>query len=137
MGDDMSEYSEKLKNPKWQKRRLEILSRDNWTCLVCGDTTSTLNVHHKWYEKGLDPWEYQDNCLATLCESCHNTEYSLQPYRDNILNVLLEKGLFMQDICDMAFNMSRLDLSTLKILADIGQNFTIIKNTIDAKVTPR
>jgi len=25
-------YSEKLKDPRWQKKRLEILSRDNFTC---------------------------------------------------------------------------------------------------------
>jgi len=132
----MSEYSEKSKDPRWQRRRLDILNRDNWSCLVCGDKTSTLNVHHKWYKKGMEPWEYQDNCLATLCENCHNTEHSFQPYRDNILTVLLGSGLFMQDICNIAFNLSNLDLNTLKLLSGVGANFTINKTNIDAKVTP-
>ncbi len=28
-------YAEQLKDPRWQKRRLEILQRDEWRCL-CG-----------------------------------------------------------------------------------------------------
>jgi hypothetical protein len=32
-----------------------------------------LNVHHKYYIKGLAPWEYEDNALITLCEDCHKT----------------------------------------------------------------
>jgi hypothetical protein len=27
-----SEYSKKLKHPRWQKKRLEILDRDKFTC---------------------------------------------------------------------------------------------------------
>ena len=30
-------YSEKLKDPRWQKKRLEILERDNFRCQYCGD----------------------------------------------------------------------------------------------------
>lgn len=42
-------YSEQLKHPKWQKKRLEILKRDKWKCKKCKDDTTTLNVHHKEY----------------------------------------------------------------------------------------
>ena len=54
------EYSEYLKNPKWQKKRLEILSRDNFSCVVCGkgiETDTALHVHHLSYIKGRMPWE--------------------------------------------------------------------------------
>jgi len=68
----MRKYSEKLKDPRWQKRRLEIFNRDNWTCQKCGSTTKTLNVHHKGYIYGLDPWEYDDEYLVTVCEDCHS-----------------------------------------------------------------
>jgi hypothetical protein len=64
-------YEEKLKSPKWQKRRLEIMNRDNFTCKKCGDTETQLHVHHLEYVNGNDPWDYEDNQLVTLCEDCH------------------------------------------------------------------
>lgn len=65
-------YAEKLKDPRWQKKRLQILERDHWMCQNCYDTKSTLHVHHLDYEKGFDPWEYPDFYLLTLCEKCHS-----------------------------------------------------------------
>jgi hypothetical protein len=38
------EYLEKLKDPRWQKRRLEILQRDNWYCQRCYNDSQTLNI---------------------------------------------------------------------------------------------
>ena len=64
-------YSDKLKDPRWQKRRAEICQRDEWKCKLCGDNYETLHVHHKRYIKGNEPWEYEDDDLVTLCESCH------------------------------------------------------------------
>lgn len=64
-------YSDKLKSPKWQKKRLEILSRDKFTCKLCKDTETQLHVHHKYYENGCDPWEYPNKALVTLCAHCH------------------------------------------------------------------
>ena len=70
----MTTYSEKLKDPRWQKKRLEILQRDDFTCRICKDTESTLMVHHKTYLKDTEPWDYPDNYFVTLCESCHESE---------------------------------------------------------------
>jgi len=67
----MSKYSEKLRDPRWQKKRLKVLERDYWTCQECGDKTTTLHVHHRKYIKGRNPWEYDDDVLITLCETCH------------------------------------------------------------------
>ena len=67
----MSAYSEKLKHPKWQKKRLQILDRDQFTCKLCKDTETTLHIHHKYYEDGCAPWEYPNTALVTLCEHCH------------------------------------------------------------------
>lgn len=64
-------YFEQLRSPMWQRRRLEIMSRDEFKCQVCYDHESTLNVHHKHYIKGRMAWEYSDDELVTLCESCH------------------------------------------------------------------
>lgn len=67
-------YAEKLKDPRWQKKRLKILERDNWTCLHCESKDITLHVHHTYYKPGIEPWEASDKCLKTLCENCHEME---------------------------------------------------------------
>ncbi len=73
----MLTYQEKLKHPKWQKKRLEILKRDNWACKKCGDVESELMVHHKFYKKGIEPWEYNNDALVTLCINCHEDKHEL------------------------------------------------------------
>jgi hypothetical protein len=65
------DYSEKLKSPKWQKKRLEILERDDFMCQCCGDTESQLQVHHKKYIFGKDVWDYNNDLLITFCSDCH------------------------------------------------------------------
>lgn len=62
-------YSEKLTDPRWQRKRLEILNRDNFSCQLCGSDKYTLHVHHKSYNG--DPWETANSELITLCEDCH------------------------------------------------------------------
>jgi hypothetical protein len=69
-------YSEKLKDPRWQKKRLEVLQRDGFTCCDCSDTKKTLHVHHKSYSKGRDPWDYPDDNFSTLCEDCHKSRHN-------------------------------------------------------------
>jgi hypothetical protein len=64
-------YAERLKDPRWQRRRLEILNRSSFTCESCDAGDRTLHVHHKLYRKGAMPWEYADHELEALCEQCH------------------------------------------------------------------
>ena len=66
-----NDYFELLKHPEWQKKRLRIMERDGFQCRECGDKETTLNVHHSYYTKGAKPWEYPDESLHTLCETCH------------------------------------------------------------------
>ena len=82
-------YSDLLKDPKWQKRRLEILQRDNFTCKVCDRGLNDgipLNVHHKRYESGKKPWEYPSSNLITLCEKCH------KKIHDGIIAIPVDKS---------------------------------------------
>jgi len=65
-------YGEQLKDPRWQRRRLEILQRDEFMCRMCADTARTLHVHHHVYERGRPPWEADADDLVTLCEPCHD-----------------------------------------------------------------
>lgn len=65
-------YAEKLKDPRWQKKRLEILERDDWKCMACGEKENTLHVHHIFYFPKKEPWDIHNGFLLTLCEKCHN-----------------------------------------------------------------
>lgn len=83
-------YSKKLQHPFWQRKRLEIFQRDNWTCQRCGDTQTTLHVHHEEYNG--EPWDAPNNTLLTLCEKCHfKTECEKTiPEKDLMLQTRLE-----------------------------------------------
>ena len=85
--DVMKTYAEKLRDPRWQKKRLEIMSRDSFTCRYCGDKEKTLNVHHKFYRKAKSPWDYDDECYVTLCEDCHKRAEKL---KEDALSLLCE-----------------------------------------------
>ena len=84
-GQDL--YTEKLSDLKWKRKREKILERDNYTCQYCG-SHNNLQVHHKYYMKYpngsyADPWDYPDDKLITLCETCHkewHKKYKVKTY---------------------------------------------------------
>lgn len=84
-------YADKLKSPKWQRKRLQVLERDNWTCKSCGDTETTLHVHHHIYNKGAEPWEYDDRLLTTYCEECHSMVETIKNSMDDIRTIVSKK----------------------------------------------
>ena len=64
-------YAEKLRDPRWQKKRLELLEASGWQCQCCSDSTKELQVHHGVYLRGKMPWEYEDWAYTVLCKGCH------------------------------------------------------------------
>ena len=90
-------YSEKLKDPRWQKKRLEILQRDEFTCRSCFDDSKTLHVHHRYYERGLEPWEYPNSSLITLCYDCHECEAQMEIQYSELLIKTLKQSPFLAD----------------------------------------
>jgi hypothetical protein len=89
----MSSYAELLRDPRWQKRRLEMLEKAGWACAECGDKERTLHVHHLRYRRGLKPWEYGDGELLVLCEDCHTRWHELKAALDESLCFLSIKEL--------------------------------------------
>ena len=71
-------FSEQYKSLKWQKKRLEILERDNFRCLSCGATDKQLHVHHCNYYKGEAIYESSQSLLVTLCEDCHKSAHDVK-----------------------------------------------------------
>lgn len=64
-------YSEKLKDPRWQKKRLKIMEYAKFRCQMCGAKDRTLHVHHSYYVRNKAPWQYPDGSLICICEDCH------------------------------------------------------------------
>lgn len=69
-------YGALLFDRRWKEKRAAILSRDANKCIICG-LSDKLEVHHRQYRyisakgKFKAPWDYPDNILITLCNSCH------------------------------------------------------------------
>lgn len=71
-------YRDKLLDPRWQRLRLEVFQRDNWTCRYCWAPfpTRTLHVHHEQYLSP-EPWETPKEFLKTACADCHKGKHGL------------------------------------------------------------
>ena len=85
-------YAEKLKDPRWQKKRLEIFNRDNWKCTKCGNDKITLAVHHESYSG--NPWEVSNDKLTTICEPCHKKEHNIQTKDFRLNQPLIVKEIY-------------------------------------------
>lgn len=84
------EYSDLLKHPNWQKKRLEILERAGFKCERCGSGEKTLHVHHRRYQWGKKPWECSNWLLQSLCEECHEDATVVQRKLKDAFNEVLE-----------------------------------------------
>jgi hypothetical protein len=115
----MANYSEKLRDPRWQKRRLEIMQRDKFTCQICLDDKSTLNVHHLWYRPGADPWDYENTALITLCENCHQFESENRAKAEgDLLEALRVRGAFFESIVELSQAITH-----MKMPLTVGETF--------------
>ena len=88
MNTKQTSYSEKLRDPRWQKKRLCVMQRDGFACRDCGDEKSTLQVHHCHYEKG-GPWMTDERFLLTLCGDCHEERGEIEKHLKIFLGEIL------------------------------------------------
>lgn len=95
-------YTEKLADPRWQRKRLEIFNRDNWTCQCCGDKASQLEIHHTQYWPGKEPWEYPGDMLITVCHKCHGEEQVRFQYEKELITALRSTGIHAMEISVLA-----------------------------------
>jgi hypothetical protein len=101
-------YAEKLKDPRWQKKRLEIFQRDKFRCMECLSDEKSLQVHHIAY-KGKDPWDTPNKFLITYCEGCHkNEEEKLKALGEKFIRILRNDGEDSRSIDYFISNMQSL-----------------------------
>lgn len=104
-------YSEKLRDPRWQKKRLQIFDRDGWKCVICGAADKNLQVHHAVYRK-MDPWDYPDYLYQTLCENCHEMRQELTDKSADAVRIALMKvpTQRMLAVCKMLCDAAMLEI---------------------------
>lgn len=114
-------YTEKLKDPRWQKKRLGVMQRDGFACRDCGSENKTLNVHHCAYV-GLDPWDAPESVMLTLCQECHKARQSLENRMHLLLGVMMAKQA-NDDCGGDRFS----DLECLSIEIECAQSFGSVR----------
>ena len=77
MAKEKSDYQKKLEDPRWQLKKAAILIRDKGVCQLCGSNENSIHVHHKYYLYNVDPWDYPDSALVTICFECHAEQTEL------------------------------------------------------------
>lgn len=100
----MSEYSEKLKDPRWQRKRLEIFQRDDFTCLSCTRKDLPLHAHHLSYLVGKEPWDHPNFLIVTYCEYCHNSEHEYElkePLNNFIIELIKDNHLMIKPVAQL------------------------------------
>lgn len=102
-------YAEKLRDPRWQKKRLEILNLAKWQCEDCGTEKVELHIHHSHYLYGVDPWDHPGDLMTVVCKSCHKERQLVEQTIHTILGY----------VCQMT------DLTTLRshLLPTIARDF--------------
>lgn len=66
------------KSSAWEKKRLEILERDNYECQVCkeeGGFAPATTVHHILHLENRPDLALDDDNLLSVCAACHNREH--------------------------------------------------------------
>ena len=139
-------YDEKLKHPFWQRKRLEIFNLHNFTCQNCSAKENTLHIHHTYYEKNKEPWEYENDSLKCLCDKCHKkwhiaenilNDYILKIKKSNSFDLLFYAGLLA------GFTQNKTDISDIEVLDDqfatglgiyFNKNLDEIKKNLDGNI---
>lgn len=115
-----NQYSDSLKNGNWQKRRVDILQRDNFKCTICG-SNELLDIHHVDYIEGFKAWEYPNDMFKTLCRKCHEKEQPRSKAERYLMNSLKMKGFMVGDLLALSSKVDteqEFTKSLLKVLRD-------------------
>lgn len=137
-----SAYVEKLRDPRWQKKRLEVLNRDDFTCRHCGAKDKTLHIHHGFYMDGKEPWQYPTDSLTTLCLDCHEAETAaLRVEQWALINRLRYLGFGSHDftllrwvVDQFASHVGGIEMDGIRRLLTMGRDlrwYRVLMNVLD------
>ncbi len=90
-------YSEKLLDPRWQRKRLEVFNAAGWRCQECNADDQTLHVHHIFYVSCLEPWDAPPELLLCLCKYHHEERQAVE----QVIFVEVAKHLATLNVSEM------------------------------------
>lgn len=94
-------HSDYYQDVRWQRKRLEILERDQFTCQKCqASGNDMLHVHHRHYLTTRMPWDYPSELLISLCSKCHKQEEDTREILRELVPALHFWGYFNTEIRD-------------------------------------
>ena len=87
------EFLAQYQTKEWYELSRQIKARDHNTCQMCGRNDVPLSVHHlKYGENG--SLFIDDDCLITLCDSCHKINHE---YRNKIPEMIEDLREYLTD----------------------------------------
>ncbi len=90
------DFTQQYQHPNWQKKRLEVLEAANYTCAKCKAQEKQLHVHHLYYEKGRNVWEYDGQQeLMVVCFDCHEEIHARKELADRLLAYFEWQGMHL------------------------------------------
>lgn len=119
----MSTYKKKLQDQRWLDKRKEILSRDKSRCQRknCTHDNNDLQVHHTEYLPGIDPWDYPNDMLITLCRFHHQQETFRRQVESQLFTTLKMKGFFISDLLCFSTKLRKDEEFTTSLLNTLRQ----------------
>jgi hypothetical protein len=119
-------YTEQYKHPKWQKRRLnkmdsvmKFYDKDTPCCEWCYNDEEQLHIHHKEYVKNRDIWDYKDDELLVLCESCHKDIHAMNNEIKSLIAGMSDMAETFQSVRSVLFLMSRFGFPSITYIDEI------------------
>ena len=102
----MNDFADQYDDPRWQKKRLEILKRENYICQHCKKQKNELRAHHTYYNYNKKIWEYENESLLCLCQRCHSNLH-------NFLNQSKTHGLVTRNVENLTRNFKEIKNSDI------------------------
>jgi hypothetical protein len=84
-------YSQKLRTPEWREFRERVFAHYPRVCFDCAndpEDTEKMEVHHRRYFWGREPWEYEMEDVRIVCRACHDEIHKCEDAWRNIIRAL-------------------------------------------------
>ncbi len=105
------------------------MQRAHFKCECCSNDKDTLEIHHRYYAKGLMVWEYPDESLVCVCHYCH--ERIAEAERILLRQLAIDPDTLVQMAMDIQ-EMKKLSDSPHQLIVDTVSK--LVSDSIDAEM---